>query len=159
MAEEDVALEVAETPRRRAQPDLAIPGTLPVLPLKETVVFPEAVAPLAIGEARSVRLIDEVMNRPDRMVALVTSRDPELPEPGPDQIHDIGTVAVVQRMVRVPDGTVRILAQGLRRIRVGPYTQTDPFLEADRRGGPSTTPSAPPRSRRWRATSRASSAA
>ncbi len=59
-----------------------------------------------------MRLIDEVMNRPDRMLALVTSRDPELPEPGPDQIHEIGTVAVVQRMVRVPDGTVRILAQG-----------------------------------------------
>ena len=78
-----------------------------------------------------MRLIDEVMNRPDRMVALVTSRDPELPEPGPDQIHEIGTVAVVQRMVRVPDGTVRILAQGLRRIRVGPYTRTDPFLEAE----------------------------
>jgi ATP-dependent Lon protease len=130
MAEGDVVLEVGDI----AAPEdgeVGIPATLPVLPLKETVVFPEAVAPLAVAEPRSVRLIDEVMNRPDRMVALVTSRDPELPEPGPDQIHDIGTVAVVQRMVRVPDGTVRILAQGLRRIRVGPYTQTDPFLEAE----------------------------
>ncbi len=129
MAEEDVALEVAEAEEEH-ELDLPIPGTLPVLPLKETVVFPEAVAPLAIGEARSVRLIDEVMNRPDRMVALVTSRDPDAPEPAPDQIHEIGTVAIVQRMVRVPDGTVRILAQGLRRIRVVDYTQTDPFLEA-----------------------------
>ena len=129
MAEEDVALEVGDVAAPE-EGELQIPATLPVLPLKETVVFPEAVAPLAIGEPRSVRLIDEVMNRPDRMVALVVSRNPELPEPGPDEIHTIGTVAVVQRMVRVPDGTVRILAQGLRRIRVGPYTQTDPFLEA-----------------------------
>ena len=129
MAEEDVVLEVAESDEAREEA-LAIPGTLPVLPLKETVVFPEAVAPLAIGEPRSVRLIDEVMNRPDRMVALVTGRDPDAPEPGPDQIHEIGTVAIVQRMVRVPDGTVRILAQGLRRVRVVDYTQTEPFLEA-----------------------------
>ncbi len=129
MAEEDVALEVAESEEVHDE-ERAIPGTLPVLPLKETVVFPEAVAPLAVGEPRSVRLIDEVMNRPDRMVALVTSRDPDAPEPAPDQIHEIGTVAIVQRMVRVPDGTVRILAQGLRRVRVVDYTQTDPFLEA-----------------------------
>ena len=101
-----------------------------MLPLKETVVFPEAVAPLAIGEERSIRLIDEVLNRPDRMLALVVSRDPEVTEPAPDQMHEIGTVAVVQRMVRVPDGTVRILAQGLRRVRLGPYTQTEPFLVA-----------------------------
>ena len=130
MSEGDVVLEVGDVAAPE-EGEVGIPATLPVLPLKETVVFPEAVAPLAVAEPRSVRLIDEVMNRPDRMVALVTSRDPELPEPGPDQIHEIGTVAVVQRMVRVPDGTVRILAQGLRRIRVGPYTRTDPFLEAE----------------------------
>ena len=101
-----------------------------MLPLKETVVFPEAVAPLAIGEPRSIRLIDDVMNRPERLLALVVSRDPEAAEPPPEQLHEIGTAAVVQRMVRVPDGTVRILVQGVRRVRMGPYTQTDPFLEA-----------------------------
>ena len=108
----------------------ALPETLPVLPLKETVVFPEAVAPLAIGEPRSIRLIDDVMNRPERLLALVVSRDPEAAEPPPEQLHEIGTAAVVQRMVRVPDGTVRILVQGVRRVRLGAYTQTDPFLEA-----------------------------
>jgi ATP-dependent Lon protease len=107
-----------------------LPGTLPILSLKETVVFPEAVAPLAIGEARSVRLIDEVLNRPERLLALVVSRDPQVSEPGPEQLHDVGTVAAVQRMVRVPDGSVRILVQGLRRVRIGPYTQLEPFLEA-----------------------------
>jgi ATP-dependent Lon protease len=108
----------------------AIPDTLPVLPLKETVVFPEAVAPLAIGEARSIRLIDEVLNRPERLLALVVSRDPEAEEPPPELLNEIGTAAVVQRMVRVPDGTVRVLVQGLRRVRVGPYTRTEPYLEA-----------------------------
>ena len=115
---------------RAEQPEGALPETLPVLPLKETVVFPEAMAPLAVGEERSIRLIDEVLNGPDRLLALVVSKDPEASAPGPDQLHEIGTVAVVQRMVRVPDGTVRILAQGLRRVRLGPYTQTEPFLVA-----------------------------
>ena len=107
-----------------------VPAALPVLPLKETVVFPEAMAPLAIGEPRSVRLIDEVLNRSPRMLALVVSRDPQAQEPPPHLLHDVGTAAVVERMVRVPDGTVRILVQGLRRVRLGSYTQTEPFLEA-----------------------------
>lgn len=107
-----------------------LPQTLPVLPLKETVVFPEAMAPLAIGEPRSIRLIDEVLNRSPRLLALVVSRDPQMNEPPPDMLHQVGTAALVERMVRVPDGTVRILVQGLHRVRVGPYTQTEPFLEA-----------------------------
>jgi ATP-dependent Lon protease len=119
----------AEAPGAAEAPP-AIPDTLPVLPLKETVVFPEAVAPLAIGEARSIRLIDEVLNRPERLLALVVSRDPEAEEPPPELLNEIGTAAVVQRMVRVPDGTVRVLVQGLRRVRVGPYTRTEPYLEA-----------------------------
>ncbi len=106
-----------------------IPEVLPVLPLKSTVVFPDAVAPLAIGEPRSVRLIDDVMDRPVRMVALVTSRDPEVAEPGPDGIHGVGTAALVQKMLRAPDG-VRILAQGLVRVRLVEYTRTEPYLEA-----------------------------
>ena len=119
-----------EVEERAEEPEGTLPETLPVLPLKETVVFPEAVAPLAVGEERSIRLIDEVLNGPDRLLALVVSKEPEVSAPGPDQLHEIGTVAVVQRMVRVPDGTVRILAQGLRRVRLGPYTQTEPFLVA-----------------------------
>ena len=134
MSTDDAAREPAEVPEveEAAEPEAidALPDTLPVLPLKETVVFPEAVAPLAIGEPRSIRLIDEVMNRPERLLALVVSRDPEAAEPPPELLHEIGTAAVVQRMVRVPDGTVRILVQGIRRVRIGPYTQTEPFLEA-----------------------------
>ncbi len=130
MAEGDIEVEIQDV-EAPAEDEPAIPATLPILPLKETVVFPEAVAPLAVGEPRSVRLIDEVLNHADRMLVLVASRNPELAQPGPDQIHEVGTVALVQRMVRVPDGTVRILAQGTRRVRIGPYTQTEPFLAAE----------------------------
>lgn len=108
----------------------ALPGTLPVLPLKQTVVFPEAMAPLAIGEARSLRLIDDVLNQSPRMLALVVSRDPEASEPPPALLHGVGTAAIIERMVRLPDGSARILVQGLRRIRVGEYTQEEPFLVA-----------------------------
>jgi ATP-dependent Lon protease len=107
-----------------------IPRQLPVLPLKETVVFPGAMAPLAIGEERSIRLIDDVVDSATRMVALVTARDPSVAEPSPELLYDVGTVAVVQRMMKVPDGTLRILAQGVERIRVGPYTSTSPYLIA-----------------------------
>jgi ATP-dependent Lon protease len=107
-----------------------LPEALPVLPLRGTVVFPESVAPLAIGEPRSVRLIDDVLDRPDRLLVLVASRDPDLEEPPPDALYDVGTAALVQRMLRVPDGGVRILVQGLQRVRIGPYAQTEPFLVA-----------------------------
>lgn len=108
----------------------AIPAALPVLPLKETVLFPDAVAPLAVGEERSLRLLDDVLDTPERMLVMSVSRDPEMAEPPPDMVHDVGVTAVVQRMVRVPDGTARILVQGRRRVRIGPYTQTEPYLVA-----------------------------
>ena len=107
-----------------------LPSQLPVLPLKGTVVFPGAMAPLSIGEERSIRLIDDVVDGASRLVVLVTSRNPDVPEPGPELLHDVGTVAVVQRMLKVPDGTLRILAQGTERVRVGPYSSTTPYLIA-----------------------------
>lgn len=130
MADEERPVEVVTDEPGEPEEAPEVPSSLPVLPLKETVVFPEGVAPLAIGEPRSVRLIDEVLNHPDRMLVLVASRDAEVSEPPPDLLYDVGVAAVVQRMVRVPDGTVRILAQGLRRVRIGEYSQTEPFLTA-----------------------------
>ena len=107
-----------------------LPRQLPVLPLKGTVVFPGAMAPLSIGEERSIRLIDDVVDSTNRMVVLVAARDAEAAEPGPELLHEVGTVAIVQRMLKVPDGTLRILAQGADRVRVGPYTETSPYLIA-----------------------------
>jgi ATP-dependent Lon protease len=107
------------------------PSRLPVLPLRGTVVFPQAVAPLSIGQSRSVRLVDEVMNRPERTLVVVASRDPEIEEPGPGDLYDIGTVASIQRMLKAPDGTVRVLVEGTRRVRVAAVTAEEPFLEAE----------------------------
>ena len=107
--------------------DVEIPSTLPVLPLKETVVFPQSVSPLAIGQERSVQLVDDVLEG-ERMLALVTVKNPEVEEPGWDDLYETGTAAVVHKMIRVPDGTLRILVQGVARIRLERHIQDDPYL-------------------------------
>jgi ATP-dependent Lon protease len=109
--------------------EIQLPATLPVLPLKETVVFPQSMTPLAIGQERSVRLIDDVVAG-DRLVALVTARDASVDTPGWDDIYEIGTVAVVHKMIRVPDGTLRILVGGMQRIRIAEHVSDEPYLVA-----------------------------
>jgi ATP-dependent Lon protease len=110
--------------------DVEIPSTLPVLPLKETVVFPQSMTPLAIGQERSVKLIDDVVSG-DRMLALVTVRDSQVEQPGFDDLYEIGTAGLVHRMIRIPDGTLRILVQGIERIRLDTRGADDPYLTGD----------------------------
>ena len=107
--------------------DVEIPSTLPVLPLKETVVFPQSVSPLAIGQERSIQLVDDVLEG-ERMLALVTVKNPEVEQPGWDDLYETGTAAVVHKMIRVPDGTLRILVQGVGRIKLERHIQDDPYL-------------------------------
>jgi ATP-dependent Lon protease len=109
------------------QGDVEIPSTLPVLPLKETVVFPQSVSPLAIGQERSVKLVDDVVAG-ERMLALVTVRNSDAEEPGFDDLNEVGTAAVVHKMIRVPDGSLRILVQGVGRVRLDRRIQEDPYL-------------------------------
>jgi ATP-dependent Lon protease len=109
------------------QGDVEIPSILPILPLKETVVFPQSVSPLAIGQERSVKLVDDVVAG-ERMLALVTVRDSDVEEPGWDDLHEVGTAAVVHKMIRVPDGTLRILVQGVGRIVLERRVQDEPYL-------------------------------
>jgi ATP-dependent Lon protease len=111
------------------QPSASLPSTLPVLPLKDSVPFPDALTPLAIGQERSIRLVNDVLDG-NRMLAMVASRDPELDEPGPDQLYDVGVVGTVARMMKVPDGTLRILVQGAQRVRIADYVSTEPYLVA-----------------------------
>jgi ATP-dependent Lon protease len=106
---------------------LEIPSMLPVLPLRETVVFPDSYTPLAIGQERSVRLIDDVVSG-DRMVALLTTRDGEVEQPGFEDAYEVGTAAIVHKMMRVPDGTLRVLVQGLGRVRLKRAIQEEPYL-------------------------------
>jgi ATP-dependent Lon protease len=106
-----------------------IPAELPILPLKDTVVFPDSMTPLAIGQERSVQLVDDVVSG-DGMLALVTVRDSSVDDPGFDDIYEVGTAALIHKLIRIPDGTLRVLVQGLRRIRLDQPGQADPYLVA-----------------------------
>ena len=130
MSEVESVGQTDATPQADAPTEVVRAQRLAVLPLT-TVAFPGGVAPLVIGQERSVRLVDEVMNRPDRALALVAQREPEVDEPSPEGLYEIGVAGVIQRMLKAPDGTLRVLVEAQRRVRVGPYSQTEPFLEAD----------------------------
>ncbi|MDQ2905775.1 MAG: endopeptidase La [Chloroflexota bacterium] len=108
---------------------LSIPDVLPILPLKEVVVYPFAVQPLGVGQERSIRLIDDIM-RGNRLVVLVAQKSADLDQAGPSDIFTIGTVARVARMIRMPDGTIQIIVQGLERVTIGEFTQEKPYLIA-----------------------------
>lgn len=136
--EVDVTNQVdAETPAPKAEGSSDLPAELPVLPLKNTVVFPLTVLPLLVQKPRSVRLVDDAVVA-DKMVALVALRDPEVEEPGPEDLYDIGTVAVIHRLARAADGTLHIIVQGLERIRLTGFTQRDPYMRATIAPAPET---------------------
>jgi ATP-dependent Lon protease len=110
--------------------DGQIPSILPVLPLRGLVVYPQTAVPLTIGQPRSIRLVDEVMEGEERLIALVASRNPELEEPTPADLFQIGSVAMVHRMFRAPDNTIRLVVQGLARFRLGEFVAEEPYLKA-----------------------------
>jgi ATP-dependent Lon protease len=116
-----------ETPIGAAAPP--IPDALPVLPLRDTVVFPLAVAPLVVGQERSVRLVEDAM-RGNRLVALVAQSNRDARPAGPDDLYRVGTAAVIHQLLRAPDGTLRLIVQGLERIRLLDFVRTEPYLVA-----------------------------
>ena len=105
------------------------PDVLPILPLRGVVVFPHTAVPLTVGQPRSIRLVDEVVAG-DKLVGLVASKDPELETPGPNDLYRIGTIAIIHRLLRAPDGTVRLLVQGVERFRLGEFVEEEPYLKA-----------------------------
>jgi len=102
---------------------------IPILPLRGLVVYPQTAVPLLVGQPRSIRLIDDVVEG-DSIVGLLASRDPDNEEPGPDDLYEFGTTAIIHRLFRAPDGTIRLLVQGNDRIKVEEYTETKPYLRA-----------------------------
>jgi ATP-dependent Lon protease len=116
----------AET-RRGAGP----PGVVPVLPLREAVLFPQAVVPLAAGRPASVRLLEDLeRERGPRSLALFTQRDPAVDEPRDVDLHAVGTLAVLHKMIRQADGTVRLVVEGQQRVRLAELLRTQPYLIA-----------------------------
>jgi ATP-dependent Lon protease len=106
-----------------------LPEALPVLPLRDSVPFPEALTPLAVGQPRSMALVNDVLAG-NRMLVMVASRSDEEEEPGPDDLYRVGVAGVVARMLKVPDGTIRILVHGAQRVELGDFVATDPYLIA-----------------------------
>jgi ATP-dependent Lon protease len=108
---------------------VVVPDVLPVLPLRDAVVFPLTAAPLVVGQPRSVRLVDDVM-RGNRLLALVAQREPT-PEPAtPDVLYRLGTVGMIHQLARGADGSVRLMVQGIERIRIIDWAGTEPYLVA-----------------------------
>jgi ATP-dependent Lon protease len=125
-----ITTQVQELPGPKAEePEFRIPDNLPILPLRGVVVYPQTVVPLTVGQPRSIRLVDD-STVGERVIGLVTSKDPDLASPGPADLYSIGTAAIVHRLFRAPDGTIRIVVQGLSRIRILEYTDEDPYLKA-----------------------------
>jgi ATP-dependent Lon protease len=126
-------LQVVETPdideAIREHAGEPLPAALPVLPLREMVAYPDTLTPLAVGRERSVKLIDDVLSG-ERTLVMVASRDSELEEPAPDQLYDVGVGGIVARMLKVPDGTIRVLVQATERVRIGEYIAEEPYLVA-----------------------------
>jgi len=104
-----------------------LPTVLPVLPLRETVPLPDSLTPLAVGQERSVQLVNDVLAG-DRMLVMVASKRPELEAPGPEDLFQVGVVGQVARMLKVPDGTLRILVQGAQRVRIDSWERETPYL-------------------------------
>ncbi|HEX6819312.1 MAG TPA: endopeptidase La [Ktedonobacterales bacterium] len=138
VAEATVESNVAPREEEGDEGRVELPDELPILPLKDTVVYPYAVMPLGVGKERSIRLIDEVM-RGSRLIGLVAQKDAEVDEAGPDDCFTIGSVARIARLLRIPDGTIQVIVQGLQRIAIEEFTAEQPFLKARARLIPETS--------------------
>ncbi|MBP9756815.1 MAG: LON peptidase substrate-binding domain-containing protein, partial [Phenylobacterium sp.] len=92
--------------------------TLPILPLRDIVVFPHQPVPLFVGREKSVRALEEAMKAPGKQILLATQKDKDDDDPSPDAIYDVGVVASVLQLLKLPDGTVKVLVEGKARAGV-----------------------------------------
>jgi len=99
----------------------------PLVPLRDTVVFPRILSPLFVGRDQSMRAVDAALNADSRLV-VATQRDPDIDNPSLEDLHPVGSEIVIGRILRMPDGTISILAQGQRRVELIDFVQTTPFL-------------------------------
>ena len=127
--EEAPASAVVITEAKSEEQARKVPDTMPLLPVRDVVVYPFMILPLFVGREKSVRAVDESLSR-DRLILLVAQRDAEKEDPGVDEIHSVGTVAMIMRMLKMPDGRVKVLVQGLTRARVLGIERRDPYFEA-----------------------------
>ena len=125
MTDEKMSLASAGSPSS----DAPVPERVPILPLRDTVLFPQSALPLGAGRESSVRLLEDVV-RGGRLIGVFTQRDPTTEDPQEADLHRVGTLATVHKVLKQPDGTVRLVVQGLHRIRITEMTQVRPYLTA-----------------------------
>ncbi len=110
------------------QEERKVPQDIPLLPVRDVVVYPFMILPLFVGRDKSIRAVDEALSR-ERLILLVAQRDAEAEDPTPEDLHAVGTVAMIMRMLKMPDGRVKVLVQGVSRARVQAFTRRDPYFE------------------------------
>ena len=115
---------------QKVDKEIEIPDNLPVLPVRDIVVFPYMILPLFVGREMSIKAIEHSLSS-NRMVLLLTQKDVNIENPTPEELFSVGTVALVMRMLKLPDGRVKILVQGLSKAKALNYSQTEPFFKAD----------------------------
>lgn len=106
---------------------IEIPEVLPLIPLRDLILFPNLVVPLFVGRERSINALEQSM-REDHMVALVTQKEAETQEPGAEDIYEIGCVATIMQELKLPDGTAKALVEGRQRFKILEWIQTDPYF-------------------------------
>ena len=114
---------------KAAKDRLFIPAEVPILPLRGTVAYPDLVMPLIVGREKSIRLVDEAMNK-DKMIGIITQKNPDIEDPGIEDLYTIGTIATIMKMVKMVDGSQRVVVQGICRFKLVEFTQKDPHLTA-----------------------------
>ncbi len=102
---------------------------LPVLPLRDIVVFPYMIVPLFVGRQKSVKALEHVMQE-SKQILLVTQRSPAEDDPGPNDLYDVGTVGTILQLLKLPDGTVKVLVEGNKRVKVAKFEEKENFLQA-----------------------------
>ncbi len=108
---------------------MEIPNELPVLAIKNTVLFPGVIFPITVGRDKSIRLVKEA-NKKDKTIALVSQRNSDIEDPSGDDLFEVGVLAKIIKLMRMPDGTTTVIIQGKRRIKIGEYTAIEPYLKA-----------------------------
>lgn len=129
MAERDLINEEAVEPSEGTKDANKIPPELPLLPVRDVVVYPFMILPLFVGREKSIKAVDEALSK-NRMIFLVAQKDAESEDPKAAELFPVGTVAIIMRMLKLPDGRVKILVQGMSRARLGETVQNSPFFLA-----------------------------
>jgi ATP-dependent Lon protease len=121
---------MTEQSKPEPRPEGVEPDTLPVLPLRDIVVFPHMIVPLFVGREKSVRALEAVM-RDDKQILLVAQKSAAQDDPGVEDIFRVGTVSTILQLLKLPDGTVKVLVEGSRRARIVGFGETDAYFEAN----------------------------